>query len=241
LLCDVANRFPPFAAKFLQSGDRLARRFREESVTDMLMAALMSVAGNGLTVEFPNETVTGADMQWDFVNLDRGTFFRLLIQAKRLYANNSAWTRHRYMQLLKRAGKVGPLQVETLCRTARSQPAAYPLYAFYNPGQSCRLANAVGAANVEGVNLAGGYVVESLAASATTTAQKAACKRLGTIQPHLFSLADLFCPPSLMPLPPFGYAGPSRGPIMIGFDGERTIIGFPIPPRPEDVGNALRR
>lgn len=40
------------------------------------MAALDAPGGRrNLIVEFPDEPVTGADMQWDFVNLDRRTFF----------------------------------------------------------------------------------------------------------------------------------------------------------------------
>jgi len=169
----------------------------------MLMSALLTAGGPNLIVEFPNEPVTGADMQWDFVNIDRGTFFRLFIQAKLLDGSGSNWQQYRYKQLLRKSG--GKLQAITLCDTARSESAAYPLYAFYHPERCCMAANMAGAQNVEGVNLASGYLVEALIIAATTFVRKSTCKRFATMQPNFFSLRDLFCPPSLRPAPPLAY------------------------------------
>ena len=75
MLCSLAHLFPGFAADFLEGSYRLRRRFKEETITDMLMSALLASGGRRLIVEFPNEPRTGADMQWDFVDVGRGGFF----------------------------------------------------------------------------------------------------------------------------------------------------------------------
>jgi hypothetical protein len=128
-------------ASFLQRGRKLRRRFREETVTDLLMSSLIAYGGGRLIVEFPDEPVTGADMQWDFVNLDRRSFFRIMIQAKQLYGDGGKWSRHNYTQMYHRP-KVGGL----------TQAATY-LYIFYNPSNSCKLAADKGVNNIEGINL----------------------------------------------------------------------------------------
>jgi hypothetical protein len=194
VLCHFADRFPAFVAAFLQHGQKLRRRFREESVTDLMMGSLLSIGGAQIVVEFPDEPATGADMEWNFVNWSDKTFFRLLIQAKQLYGDGKVWTRHCYKELLHRAGPNRKLQAEVLCDTARARLAAYPLYIFYHPQRSCDLAHAAGSSSLEGINLADGYLIEALANAATTQALRTRNKRLGTVHRSLFSLADLFCP-----------------------------------------------
>jgi hypothetical protein len=64
MLCYFSHQFPPFVANFLQRGRVLRRRFREESITDLLMGSLVALGGGRLVVEFPDEPKTGADMEW---------------------------------------------------------------------------------------------------------------------------------------------------------------------------------
>ena len=112
MLCDLALRFPPFAADFLGRGHTLRRRFREETITDMLMGSLLAIGGRHILVDFPDEPATGADMQWDFVNEDSGAFYRLLIQAKMLSGESQRWQWLQYAHLLHKTA--GALQAETL-------------------------------------------------------------------------------------------------------------------------------
>ena len=92
MLCHFAHQFPPFVANFLESSRDLGRRFREETITDMMMAALQLIGGASVIVRFPNEPKTGADMEWNFVNPYDGTFYRLIIQAKCAYGYGSDWS-----------------------------------------------------------------------------------------------------------------------------------------------------
>src|SRR5258707_418105 len=84
MLCHLASEFPQFVAEFLDRGRSLRRRFREETVTDLLMGSLITAGGRRVIMEFPDEPATGADMEWNFVNPDDGTFFRILLQAKQV-------------------------------------------------------------------------------------------------------------------------------------------------------------
>ncbi|WP_433996363.1 DUF6615 family protein [Bradyrhizobium liaoningense] len=68
MLCLFAQHFPRSVAALLQRGQVLKRRFREETVTDLLMANLLQLGGGSIIVEFPDEPTTGADMEWNFIN-----------------------------------------------------------------------------------------------------------------------------------------------------------------------------
>lgn len=135
-----------------------------------------------------DEPATGADMEWNFVNIDDGSFFRLLIQAKQAYGNGDIWSRHSYQELTRKApGGLKP-QCEVLCESVRTQAATYPLYAFYNPGRTCDLARSDGRPEVAGVVLADGHQVKQLARDRK--------RSLRSITPYVFGLDELFCSPT---------------------------------------------
>jgi hypothetical protein len=218
----------------------LRRRFREETITDLMMGGLLGMGTGVIIVEFPDEPTTGADMQWDFVGRAAGTFFRVFVQAKQLYGSGEQWTRHSYKELLRKSG--GVLQAKTLCNMARSNSFTYPLYIFYNPEHSCLLANAKRPDNLLGVNLADGFRIEALVLSATDRKSRIRNLSLKAIQPHLYSLADLFCPPSFMSVPPMAFARSSGlGPFFNLPRGASHILGVSQPPRPEDICERLLR
>jgi hypothetical protein len=187
MLCEFAQRFPDFVADFLNRGRVLRRRFREESVTDLLMASLVAIGGNRVFVDFPNEPVTGADMEWNFVNEDDGSFYRLRIQAKKLYGTGKNWRRYSYTYLPDLSPSKR-LQAEVLCDSAR-RSHAYPLYIFYNAQDNCQTAWNGGLLAIRGVNIADGYRIRSLVRQGK--------KNLHAVHPflHLFDL--LFCPARL--------------------------------------------
>ncbi|MBX3497519.1 MAG: hypothetical protein KF769_14885 [Parvibaculum sp.] len=242
MLCQFANTFPKFVELFMGSGRSLRRRFREETITDIMMANLITMdAASRMVVEFPVEPVTGADMEWNFVNPDDKTFFRIHLQAKQAYGDGAIWTRHNYRELFHTVGSSAKLQAELLTESARkSSVPTYPLYIFYNPSRTCELARAGGAPHVIGVTLAEGYFVAILAKAATNRRLRALNRSLGMLAPSFFSLSDLFCPPSILPLGPFAFA-PKRTwmPLYISRNKGRETVGMPIPPRPQEIRERL--
>jgi Family of unknown function (DUF6615) len=241
VLCHIAHKFPNVVEDFLERDRRLRRRFREETVTDVLMGCFISAGGQFITVEFPDEPVTGADMEWNFVNRDDGTFFRILLQAKRCYGDGKFWSRHCYRELLHRPNPRANLQAQTLCDTARKGRATYPLYIFYNAAHTCELARSAGAHAVTGVTLASGHTIEQLAKSANTRTLRTSNKSVGTIAPSFFSMADLFCPPSVLPTGPLAFA-PRHGMAFLASGLSAAgipTIGVPMPPTPHMVRTRL--
>jgi len=240
MLCHLAHQFPPFVASFLERSRPLRRRFREETVTDLLMGSLITAGGRRIIVEFPDEPVTGADMEWNFVNPDDGTFFRILLQAKQCYGTGKAWTRHGYRELLHTAGSGPKLQAVALCDTARAAAATYPLYILYHPENTCAAAGAAGFAAVTGASLADGYLIERLVTGATTRTLRTRNKSLKTIAPLLFPLSDLFCPPTVLATGPQAFApGGFVFPVAIGREGGRPVIGVPVPPTPAVIRDRI--
>lgn len=240
MLCYFAHQFPPFVANFLEVSRPLRRRFREETVTDLLMGSLVTAGVRRIIVEFPDEPVTGADMEWNFANPDDGTFFRILLQAKQCYGRGKFWTRHGYRELLHTAGSGPKLQAVALCDTARAEAATYPLYIFYHPESTCTAAERAGFPAVTGASLADGYIIERLAKCATTQTSRTRNKSLKTIAPLLFSLSDLFCPPTVLGTGPQAFAtGRFALPLAIGRERGRTILGVPIPPTPAVIRDRI--
>src|SRR5271156_1440807 len=215
MLCQFAQQFPNFVADFLNRSRSLRRRFREESVTDLLMASLIAIGGDRVPVEFPNEPVTGADMEWNFVNWDDGSFYRLRIQAKKLYGIGRNWKRHSYTHLLDLSPNKRP-QVEVLCEAAR-RVQAYPLYIFYNAQDHCQLAWNGGLLALRGINIADGYRIRALA--------RRGKKNLRAVHPLLQFLSLLFCPSQF-----------ERTPILplrpVDIYERLKVIRFGAPPQP---------
>lgn len=230
MLCKFANEFPRFVSQFLQREERLKRRFREETITDIMMASLISVGQPLVFVEFPDESVTGADMEWNFVSPHTPSFFRILVQAKRAFGEGKSWKRHSYRELFHVSGS--RLQAETLCDSARNGSATYPLYIFYHPSHTCELAAKAGFSSVLGVNLADGFVIEKFV---KTNKKRSGNNSLGKIQPHLFPLSSLFCPENFVPLGPMAYSGSGSRLVVLNRNG----IGVPIPPNPAAIRNRL--
>jgi hypothetical protein len=241
MLCLLSRQFPPFVADFLDSGRHLKRKFREETVTDLLMADLIMLGGRRIAVEYPNEMVTGADMEWNFVNEDKGTFFRVLLQAKKAYSDSDNWKGQSYTQLFHKSGNSGKLQASVLCDAARAAPpSTFPMYIFYNPGQTCRLARRAACDKVEGVNLASGYEIEHLVTSAATTYQQRVNRSVATVSNLLFPLTAIFCPSTLREVGPFAYAGSQYSmPAMISFGGGLPSLGIPQLPTPETIRDRI--
>lgn len=48
--CDLAERIPSMVSDFLDLENKIKRRFREDSVTDIIIASLLRISGGNATV-----------------------------------------------------------------------------------------------------------------------------------------------------------------------------------------------
>ncbi|WP_420478605.1 DUF6615 family protein [Brevundimonas sp. FT23028] len=231
MLCEFSRRFPKTAGEFLDRASGLSRSFREETLTDVLMGAMVAFEPLGIKVDFPDEPRTGADMEWIFQRANGSTHYRLLIQAKKLYGKGKIWTRRSYPEIFHRVPKTKALQSATLVAEAKRTAATYPLYLFYNHQTICDLA-ATSGAKVDGASLVSGYFINGLVQQKTAgklTASKTS--NLGTIQPKMFPLSGLLCS-----LPPVMRRGMSSRVLGFAIDG----LWFPgISPSPELIRQRL--
>jgi hypothetical protein len=106
------------------------------------MGALVAFKPLGIEVYFPDEPTTGADMEWLFIRRDSSSYFRLLIQAKKLHGEGKIWPRRSYPEIFHRVSKTGKLQSKTLEDEAFQNRSTYPLYIFYTHQSVCELATA---------------------------------------------------------------------------------------------------
>lgn len=240
MLCLFAQHFPGVVASLLQRGQKLRRRFREETITDLLMANLLALGGGSIFVDFPDEPTTGADMEWNFINRDSREHFQILLQAKRLSDTGPDWSTHRYKELFYRSGPSKILQVETLCRTARTRSkATYPAYIFYNLERTCRAANSVGVSNLAGVNLSDANIIHLLAQVSTSRRMESNFSKVRALHPFMFSLADAFCPSNIQPMGPMARAGTFSIPGVLSLGSGSAVFGRPLPPRPDQIRERL--
>ncbi len=208
------------------------------------MGALVAVGAPRVIVQFPYEPTTGADMEWNFVSPGRNTFFRILLQAKRLTGNGNIWTRYSYRELLHKTASATKHQVQVLCDTARTAAhPTYPLYAFYHPARVYSLAHRSGASAVAGVNLADGYAIKSLVLLALRNRKQRRYRSIGKVYRYFFPLSALLCSSAIRPILPYALsaADETMGPFVIRFSGGQRVVGIPLPPTPEIVRETLVR
>ena len=211
MLCGFAHAFPWFVADLLEREAGLSRRFREESFTDMWVAALVPLREHGVFSDMAIEKETGADLELWFLSkqLDRGLGF--VIQAKRIECDRcsqppfkcvkSDWRKHRFPELDHEGGngRIRGSQARDLVQASRrTGRPVYPLYAFYIPRHICEASND----SVKGVMLADGYsvrrtIVQGLWDSRRRNSMKrrgpAKFKELKMLEDLLIPLEAMFC------------------------------------------------
>lgn len=198
MLCEFANRFPKDLAILLERDRHLTRNFHEETATDLLMMGLVPLQPFGVRVDVPDETITGADMDWIYAaphEVGGGSYLRLMIQAKRaktatLKDGSTYW----YYDHLDHGTPKGS-QANTLITHAATKPGGMdtlPLYMFYHP-QSALEAASAGMPAVEGVNI---RLARDIVGTVT-----GGCKRKEKKVSHwrggFMTLSDLLCWPVL--------------------------------------------
>jgi hypothetical protein len=223
MLCEFAKGFPRHVANFLERDRGLTRNFREESVTDLLMAGLVGLEPFGVKVVFPFEPTTGADMDWVFVaplEVNGGSYLRLRLQAKRAQHCHSVKSPYWYYHHLDH-GKPPGMQAQTLVSSSATSPggqSTLPLYIFYHP-KSALAPKSKTLPAIDGINV--------VFASAVAKVVKGGCKRkekkIECWRKHFMPLSDLLCWHFVASAPP-----PPPSPDMTAFAiGDDRI---PIPP-----------
>jgi hypothetical protein len=200
MLCELAHNFPPRIAQLLERDRGLTRNFREETVTDLLMASLVGLEAFGVRVQFPYEPTTGGDMDWIYAaphDINGGSYLRLILQAKRAQHVKSKNGGYWYYQHLDHQKGI---QAQVLVNYAATSPdgmATLPLYIFYHPEAALLPAESKQPA-VQGINI--------VFASKVAPAVKGGCgrkiKRVSHWRNDFMPLSDLLCWPAVADAPP---------------------------------------
>jgi hypothetical protein len=183
---------PDLVADFLDLETSLRRRFREESITDLLVATMLRLADPNLIVLVPkDESKTGND--FDIIIVDPASLeaIQYRIQAKRLKPHATKWAMGSYAELAHPGGT--GKQSLSLVRSAAAEKSikTIPLYAFYNPTRTCAASDGV----VNGIELADGRAVRALVRELLRAKPKRPpLKRISTLQPLFFPLTTILCP-----------------------------------------------
>jgi hypothetical protein len=197
-LCDLARKLPHLVGTLLDQEAKLKKgRFREETLTDVVTAALAAFAGPSMIIEYPDEAVTGGDLDLDFWHVSTGSRLQIRIQAKRLNAeeanNKPIAIKHRaYNELLHVVPSTNAYQFETLINSAGS---FLPLYMFYNHESVVQDHYFSGMTPaVCGINLAFAHdIANELSAKIKAQPKRLHHKRLSHLRPHFFDLTAIFC------------------------------------------------
>ena len=193
--CDLAERLPLMIAEFLDIEQELKRRFREDSVTDILVASLLSVPGNGVVVLTPPEPKTGGDFDLVVVHPLSGDAVQFRIQAKRLTPHKHDWEIGSYAELAHPHNS-GAQSQKLLRGLGKEAITTIPLYAFYNPAHVCTASGGT----VSGIELASGWEIrERIKAIVKVKPKRLPYKRIGSLQPLFFPLSTILCAPATTP------------------------------------------
>ena len=191
---DLADRLPPLIADFLDLEITLRRRFREESVSDMIVASLLRLAGADLSVQVPSsEKVTGNDFDIIVYEPPTRNAVQYRIQAKRLTPHATNWGMGSYKELAHPHGTGTQSSALIRSSAAEKRILTIPLYAFYNPARTCTASGG----SVNGLKLADGYAIRAqIAKLLKAKPKRPPVKRLATLHSLFFPLSTLLCPPS---------------------------------------------
>ena len=223
------------AAKLLHRDKHKRRNFREETVTDLIMAGLTAFEPCGIRVDFPvDESKTGEDMDWEFVdpkNKAGKCYLRLHIQAKRAIksAGKKPYWFYREIDHAVPSGALHGSQHDLLMTTARKTRGCVPLYMFYHPLDALDPKSGKLPA-VEGVNL---IFADQIKVNLSKGRWPVADKKVEKLRPNFLSLSQFLC---------FGHG------LFVPFSAHEKLsflalqdYGFVYPEELADRLNELRR
>ncbi len=211
ILCRFAGRFPDLAAEILERDRHKRRNFREETITDVLMAGLVPFEPFGIRTDYPfDESATGEDMDWEFVDelaVDGRRYIRLHIQAKRAKESKTKIPYWFYGELDHAVAPKPPAGSPKPPKGAPKPPALHgsqhkllideaakltgcvPLYMFYHPRSAT--APAVGAKPaIAGLNW---IFADDIPVNVSSGAWPVADKKVEKWRCHFRPLSDLLC------------------------------------------------
>ena len=196
LLCQFAHNFPSLAAQLLHRDRHKRRNFREETITDVLMAGLTAFEPFGIRVDFPqDESKTGEDMDWEFVDPeapDGRRYLRLHIQAKRAILSDGKRNPYWYYRELDHAVPKGAnygSQHEFLLRGAAAVSGCVPLYMFYHSLDAVTLGQSKLPA-IEGVNV---IFADKIPKKSSKGRWPVADRKVERWRQHFMPLSSLLC------------------------------------------------
>lgn len=214
--CELAREFPAELADFmdLETGIR-SGRFREETMTDLLLAALVKLPGVPLELITPPENSTGSDLDVVIVDFDSMTQVAYRIQAKRLSLGAQNWDRNSFAELAHRHNTGSQHDTLTAPGNLAGPPRLTPLYAFYIPQTICSASSG----HLEGIQLAPVGPVEAAIRDIKArqlVKGRSQARQLRHLSPHFFSLQTLFCPMSPTGSQGRGICSPSESAAQVG-------------------------
>lgn len=239
ILCRFARRFPVLAAEILHRDRHKRRNFREETITDILMAGLVPFEPFGVSTDYPiDESKTGEDMDWEFVDehaVDGRRYLRLHIQAKRAIQSKTKTPYWFYRELdhaVSPKPPIGPVarygtQHKLLIDEAAKITGCVPIYMFYHPSTALDPAS-TDAPEIEGVNW---MFADVIPVNVTSGHWPVADKKVEKWRSQFHRLTDLLC---------FGKGYPS---FVVGRDGLPQFIFAeqPMTPTPGEVADRLNQ
>jgi hypothetical protein len=184
--CELSDEMPKRVAEFIEIDKDLKRRFREDSMTDVLLASFLKLPPDQVRLDTPREAITGSDFDLFVTQRANTDMTHYRIQAKRL-CDQPHWTRGYYKSLAHRLASTNNLQVDILCDNLPT--ACMPLYAFYNH------ANVVSQSNgqVHGISLANAFGIRRCIHRIVSGSTE--YKRVGKLAPLFFPFRTILCPP----------------------------------------------
>jgi hypothetical protein len=192
--CELAHEFPAQLAQFMDLEMRIGRgRFREETMTDLLLAALVRLPGAPLELITPPENATGSDFDVVIVDLMGKTQVGYRIQAKRLSLGAVHWDRNSFKELAHKGNTGSQFATLTNAQNLAGPPPLTALYAFYIPHSICKLSSMT----VEGIHLAAAQPVSAAirdVQAKVASNGRSQAKQLRNLSPHFFSLREILCP-----------------------------------------------
>jgi hypothetical protein len=189
--CELATSIPDNVAELLDAESGLQRRFREETISDLIVASIKALPTVNLIVMVPEEIRTGSDFDIAVIADDRLEAIQFRLQAKRLTPHETNWGRSSYRELAH-PHNTG-VQSSTLLRSSSHEKIpTLPLYAFYNPRTSVSQSGNT----ISGLELADAYEVRSLIKEMVDAKPKRILnKRVENLRHLFFPFSKLLCEP----------------------------------------------
>ncbi|MGE4171344.1 MAG: DUF6615 family protein [Methylocystis sp.] len=179
--CDFAHQMPNKIAEFIDIEKDLKRPFREDSITDLILASFLKLPPRQVLILTPSEAQTGSDFDLVITQSDAKDMVHYRIQAKRLtLSRGPVWGSSYYRCIDHRIKSIKALQVDVLCASSQ----CIPLYAFYNHG---RIVTA-SANKIPGIVLADALIIQKLIHGALP-----GFKRISNLEAFFFPLATILC------------------------------------------------